>query len=152
MQWWTRTTLNLSHAMTHLEIIFVGHPGVKNLVVRSDRSRGSSCPEELRGVGILAHLKCIWGTAMCHCTSVGKLCLSWCPVPHHQRSIVSGPLEKQLLIRFVFLIKKTGNHNVKGIWKRLKPKLTDITDYEGLCEVLWQTLMLNFMVPAPPKN
>ena len=31
--------LYLSHAMTYLEIIFVGYPGVNNFVMRSDWSR-----------------------------------------------------------------------------------------------------------------
>lgn len=115
----SRVILNLSHTMTHLEIIFVGHAGVNNLVVRSDWSRGSSCPWELRGVIILAHLKSIWDTTVCHCTSVWNRCLSWYPVQYYQRSMVACPLEKQSLIRFVF---------VKDIRKRLKPELTDIID------------------------
>ena len=145
--------LYLSHATTYLEIIFVGYPGVNNFVMRSDWSRWSSCLKELRGSGILADLKSIWGTIKCHSTSVRKLCLNWWyPIPHNQSSIVSCPLEKYLLIRFVFLIKMIGDQNVKDIWKRLKPKLTDIADGEGFCEMLWQTLGLNFMVPAISKN
>lgn len=150
-QWWTRITLNLSYAMTYLEIIFVGYPRVNNFVMRSDWSRCSSCLKDLRGTGILADLKSIWGTVKCHNTSVRKLCLNWWyPIPHNQRSIVSCPLEKYLLIRF--LIKMTGDQNVKDIWKRLKHKLTDIADGEGFCEILQQTLGLNFMVPTISKN
>ena len=110
--------LYLSHATMYLEIIFVGYPGINNFVMRSEWSRCSSCLKELRGTSILADLKSIWGTVKCHSTSVRKLCLNWWyPIPHNQRSIVSCPLEKYLLIRFVFLIKMIGDRNVKDVWK-----------------------------------